>query len=52
MFWNVMLNENIKILKRRLFWVEIILLALIVLGILLALFITRGDRSKWIRAVI
>jgi ABC-type transport system involved in multi-copper enzyme maturation permease subunit len=40
MFWNILQNENIKIFKRRLFWVEIILLALIVLGILLALFIT------------
>ena len=46
MFWNVILNENIKIFKRRLFWVEIILLALIVLGILLALFITvETDRN-------
>ena len=40
MFWNILQNENIKIFKRRLFWVEIFLLALIVLGILLALFIT------------
>lgn len=40
MFWNILLNENIKIFKRRLFWMEIILSALIVFGILLALFIT------------
>jgi ABC-type transport system involved in multi-copper enzyme maturation permease subunit len=40
MFWNILINENIKILRRRLFWVEIILLVLIVVGILLALFIT------------
>lgn len=40
MFWNILVNENTKILKRRLFWVEIVLLTLIVVGILLALFIT------------
>jgi ABC-type transport system involved in multi-copper enzyme maturation permease subunit len=40
MFWNILANENTKILKRRLFWVEIVLVALIVLGILLALYIT------------
>lgn len=40
MFWNILINENIKILRRRLFWVELILLVLIVVGILLALFIT------------
>jgi len=40
MFWNILVNENTKILKRRLFWVEIVLLTLIVVGILLVLFIT------------
>jgi ABC-type transport system involved in multi-copper enzyme maturation permease subunit len=40
MFWKILANENTKILKRRLFWVEIALVALIVLGILLALYIT------------
>ena len=40
MFWKILANENTKIIKRRLFWVEIALVALIVLGILLALYIT------------
>ncbi|MGB7096674.1 MAG: ABC transporter permease subunit [Anaerolineales bacterium] len=40
MFWNVLVNENTKIIRRRLFWVEIALIALIVLGILIALYIT------------
>jgi ABC-type transport system involved in multi-copper enzyme maturation permease subunit len=40
MFWKILANENTKIVKRRLFWVEIALVALIVLGILLALYIT------------
>lgn len=40
MFWNVLTNENTKIIKRKLFWVEIALVALIVIGLLLALYIT------------
>lgn len=40
MFLKILANENTKILKRRLFWVEIALVALIVLGIMLALYIT------------
>ena len=40
MFWKILANENTKILNRRLFWVEIALAALLVLGILLALYIT------------
>ncbi|UCD98293.1 MAG: hypothetical protein JSV42_15260 [Chloroflexota bacterium] len=42
MFRNVLINENMKIIKRRLFWVEIALLGLIVMGILVALYITIG----------
>ena len=40
MFWQILANENTKILRRRLFWVEIALVALIVIGLLLALYIT------------
>ena len=40
MFWSVLVNENTKLIRRRLFWIEIFLVALIVLGILTALFIT------------
>ena len=39
MFWKILVNENTKIVRRKLFWVELILLALIVLGILAALYI-------------
>lgn len=46
MFWNVLLNENSKILNRKLFLVEIVLLVLIVVGLLLALYITvETDRN-------
>ena len=40
MFWSVMVNENTKLIRRKLFRIEIFLIALIVLGILTALFIT------------
>ena len=46
MFWHIVVSENKKIFRRRLLWVEIILSALVVLGILLALFITvQTDRN-------
>jgi ABC-type transport system involved in multi-copper enzyme maturation permease subunit len=46
MFWKILLNENSKILNRKLFWVEIILMVLIVVGLLLALYITvETDRN-------
>ena len=40
MFWKIVAVENSKIFRRKLFWVELVLLAVIVLGLLLALFIT------------
>ena len=40
MFWQILVNENTKILRRRLFWIEIVLVAFIVTGLLLALYIT------------
>jgi len=40
MFWSVVANENLKIYKRKLCWVEVAFLVLIVLGLLLALFVT------------
>lgn len=38
MFWNVIYNEHVKIFKRRLFWVELVLIALLVLGLQITLY--------------
>lgn len=46
MFWRIVANENTKIFRRKLFWVELFLLLIIVLGLLMALFITiENDRD-------
>lgn len=43
MFWNVIYNEHTKIFKRRMFWVELGLMALLVLGFQFTLYaILRG----------
>ena len=46
MFWNIFINQNKMILKRRLFLVEALLLALLVLGILLAIFMAVEDNQS------
>lgn len=62
MFWKIVLNENTKIVRRKLFWVELILMALIVLGILGALYIAvemnqdgsgllSGERSMFLETL-
>ena len=44
MLWNVMKNEHTKIFKRRMFWVELSLMAIIVIGFQITLFaVLRGS---------
>ena len=46
MFWNIFINQNTMILKRRLFLVEALLLGLLVLGILLAIFMAVEENQS------